>query len=156
MRVDRVVTALFVVFLAACGTGDPVSPENGVRPPMPMFAENNEGCAVWSCISGECPPDPVQYGACCTELTESGTGGVPKPASCDLYGYCALYPSRCPNTSPTPGPNGGALWGHCLNISASSACSSYNPQAQGGFNPCTAYGSGNVTWFDFPECIDPL
>jgi ornithine carbamoyltransferase len=51
---------------------------------------------------------------------------------------------------------GGGLWGHCFAAQASNACTSYNPAAQGGFNPCTTYGPSFVTWFDFPECIDPL
>lgn len=75
------------VLVAGCADGcdELTGPEH---PPIPSFSGTTTGednCAVWSCEIQDCQQDPAQYGACCTEITDPGQPGVPKP-SCDGSG----------------------------------------------------------------------
>lgn len=86
------------LFLAALAIGCQGDLGTGTEPaetPVPVFAYSWSGCAAWSCQSGQCVNDPAIWGACCTQTTPDGLGGLARPSCSGPAPYCTTYPQRC-------------------------------------------------------------
>src|SRR5690606_26329777 len=94
--------AVGACFGADRGLTGPGAPE--MEAPMPSFAYAFTGCLAWSCTTGNCPNDPLVWGACCLEVDpDPEAPGIPRP-SCNGTSYCEQYPDRCNgDTGPAPG-----------------------------------------------------